>query len=106
MWIPQLLTAIVKHRVETNTAFLLLKKISRTYPQAIYFILKKIKAPSPQISHAGYEIGPISQIINDIFETTKDKDPLLVEALESLVEFISTLIVKMIFILEINKSFF
>jgi len=92
LWIPQLLTAIIKNRNESSIAFHLLKKLTLFYPQATYYALKKIKS-SPQLSHGGFEANP-SVYLNDIFEGVKEKEPVLFEALENISEFICTMTVR------------
>jgi len=92
LWIPQLLAAIIKNRQESNASFMILKRIAKEYPQVLYFYLKKFKATTT--SHSGFET--ISMYFGEVFESMKNSQPILFDALELFSDFILNLNVSLI----------
>jgi len=88
IWIPQLLAAITKSRVEARASLEVLKKIAKEYPQALFYYLKRFKLQA-NTSHSSSEVSAMN--ISDIFDEIKRTEPILYECLELFSDFIPTL---------------
>lgn len=88
VWVPQLISGIIKGRPEATCCYQALKRIAVTYPQALYYILRRFKNGNASVSSTQL-MDSTSNYFNEVFAPMRLTDPVMYEALDGLSNFLS-----------------
>jgi hypothetical protein len=91
VWVPQLISGVVKSRPESELYIRILKQMGSLYPQYLYYALLAVKILSSTNQMVNENT---SNYFNEIFSSMKNSDPVMYGTLENFGSFFSDYTVK------------